>query len=226
MDKDTNKTNEISLKTEIPNREGWVDAHSLYQKLGVKTYFSTWIKAHIRRFGFIQEADYQITRKPSDNIGGKGWKLTKYALSPDMAKKISMFEQSKKTLNVEKITTFNFDDRKIRVIKLDGKLWFLTKEVSCFLGLTKHCKSVYNLDNDDLATAFIPNERSTQGIQIISEFGLLYMIIRSEKPRAVEVSKWFINEVLPQIHEFYKTSPSMLEKFIKFIKSFGKQGEA
>jgi phage anti-repressor protein len=226
MDEDTNKANGILLKAEIPNREGWVDARSLHQKLGVKTLFPTWIKARIKRYGFIQEVDYQISLNPCKKPRGK--MLTEYAVSPEIARKLTMVEQSYRNCNANPMKAFNFNGRRLRVIARNGELWFATKDIVHILGLSQYSSSVYILGDEDRTTIFTPNERSIQGInscQILSEFGLLYVAFRSDMPQATEISKWLINEALPKIRKAYAAFPSFLNRFRQFIKSLCKQPE-
>jgi len=227
MDKGTNKASGILLKAEIPNREGWVDARSLHQELGVKTPFSDWIKVRIKRFGFIQGLDYQVALKPSNNPRSKGGMLKEYALSPDMAEKLSAFEQYNVNFNANLITSFNFGGRRLRVIDRNGKLWFVVKDVVHLLGLSKRSSVIFNLDGDDRTIILLPADGLSmpKTCQIISEFGLLYAVFRSDTPQSAEISKWLLHEALPKIRKAYATPHSMLDKFHRFIKSFRKQPE-
>jgi prophage antirepressor-like protein/phage anti-repressor protein len=226
MDKGTNKTGGISVRTKIPNRKGWVDARSLHQVLGVKRHFPTWIRDKIKHYGFIEGVDYQISFIPPNKPQGR--MLIEYDISSDMAEKLAMKEQLKKNA-VDSITSFNFEGHTLRVIVREGKLWFFVRDIILIFGTTYSYKVFRTLDNDDKATVITPVERSligTSRFKIISEYGLLNTLFRSMRATAEDnIRKKFINEALPKIRKAYAAHPSMLDRFRQFIKSLRKQPE-
>lgn len=74
------------------------DARTLHTFLQVKRDFTTWIKARIRKFGFVLGLDFiTITNLSSPNLGSakaRAQKLADYHLTLDMAKELSMVENN------------------------------------------------------------------------------------------------------------------------------------
>lgn len=68
-----------------------VNARDLHAFLGSKQDFSTWIKARIDKYGFIESVDYQSFHKFVEREIGGSMRI-EYALSIDMAKELSMVE--------------------------------------------------------------------------------------------------------------------------------------
>ena len=72
-----------------------VSARELHAFLESKQEFANWIKNRIEKYGFIENQDFEVfdnfIKKPQ---GGRP--LTEYALSIDMAKELSMFENNEK----------------------------------------------------------------------------------------------------------------------------------
>ena len=70
------------------------DARTLHAFLQVKRDFSNWIKARIRKFGFVQGEDFiTISRSPDLASGNRGASID-YHLTLDMAKELSMVENN------------------------------------------------------------------------------------------------------------------------------------
>lgn len=81
---------EIIKITEQNGRRA-VSARELHSFLESKQEFAHWIKNRIEKYGFIENQDFEVFDKFSENPQG-GRPLTEYALSVDMAKEISMVE--------------------------------------------------------------------------------------------------------------------------------------
>lgn len=72
-----------------------VNARELHAFLDSKQDFSTWIKARIDKYGFVENQDYQSFHKIVERETG-GTTRIEYALSLDMAKELSMVENNEK----------------------------------------------------------------------------------------------------------------------------------
>ena len=74
------------------------DARTLHAFMQVKRDFTDWIKARIRKFGFILGADFiEALVLSSPNLGSaksRAQKMTDYHLTLDMAKELSMVENN------------------------------------------------------------------------------------------------------------------------------------
>lgn len=76
--------------------EHTVSARKLHEFLGVGRDFSSWIKARIQQYGFIENQDYIITRRsPKRGSGNRGASIN-YFSTLDMAKELAMVERNDK----------------------------------------------------------------------------------------------------------------------------------
>lgn len=69
-----------------------VDAHDLYEFLGVKSRFADWVRVRINEFGFAENVDYMAV---SENLVNGGKRIG-YILSLNMAKELAMLERNEK----------------------------------------------------------------------------------------------------------------------------------
>ncbi len=94
---------------------------------------------------------------------------------------------------------FDFDDHTIRVVEIDGRPWFVGRDVAAALGfadtvnaLKQHCKGV--VKRHPLQTA-----GGLQEVSVIAESDVLRLVVRSRLPVAERFERWVFEEVLPQI---------------------------
>lgn len=102
----------------------------------------------------------------------------------------------------------------IRTVEIDGKTYFVGKDVAKALGyknlndaISRHCKGVVKYD-------FLTNG-GKQLMNVITEGDLYRLITNSELPYAEKFESWIFDEVLPSIrkHGAYMT-PEKLEEAI------------
>lgn len=98
------------------------------------------------------------------------------------------------------VASYDFEGNKIRnLIKEDGSIWFVAKDVCKVLGLTDTNKALIKLyDNEKLTRQFFVSGQN-RDLYIISESGLYKLIMRSTKPEAIRFQDWVTQEVLPKI---------------------------
>lgn len=72
-----------------------VDARVLHSFMQIKRDFTTWIKARIRKYGFIENQDYLLTKTGEQHPSGMKY-ISEYHLALDMAKELSMVENNDK----------------------------------------------------------------------------------------------------------------------------------
>ena len=94
------------------------------------------------------------------------------------------------------------DFGEIRTIIIDGKIWFVGKDVAKALGYTdtkqavrKHVKDKHKL------TRRIDGSAYKRNMTLIEEAGLYTLIMNSELPAAEDFQEWVTAEVLPQIRQ-------------------------
>lgn len=101
------------------------------------------------------------------------------------------------------LAIFNFEDREIRRVMIDGDPWAVGKDVSDALGYAwrgsrtfihvpaewKRVRSVRTLRGD------------MQDMVLLSREGLLFFLGRSDKPKAIPMQKWAWGTVIPSVLE-------------------------
>ncbi|GAB3484228.1 BRO-N domain-containing protein [Azotobacter salinestris] len=96
------------------------------------------------------------------------------------------------------ITPFQFEQHEVRVVEIDGELWWIAMDVAESLGYSDAFNMTTRLDDDEkqnLRGAGFGN----RGITVINESGLYTAILGSQKPEAKRFKKWVTAEVLPTI---------------------------
>ncbi|MGD8188525.1 antA/AntB antirepressor family protein [Brevibacillus ginsengisoli] len=72
----------------------WIDGRELHEFLEAGTKFTDWIQERIRKYGFVEGADFKVTLTKT----GERQNVTRhdYSLSIEMAKELSMVENNEK----------------------------------------------------------------------------------------------------------------------------------
>lgn len=96
----------------------------------------------------------------------------------------------------------------IRTIEIDGKPYFVGKDVAEVLGYSNTRDALgKHVDSEDKADVAIHDGRQNRNHTIINESGLYSLILSSKLPNAKEFKRWVTSEVLPTIrrHGMYAT---------------------
>ncbi|AOK04286.1 hypothetical protein WK25_07295 [Burkholderia latens] len=95
----------------------------------------------------------------------------------------------------------------LRVVEIDGELWFPAKGVCIAVGIAHLGSAVRTLDSDEKGARLLHTLGGPQNTTVISESGLYALVMRSNKPIAREFRKWVRSKVLPSIrkHGLYMT---------------------
>ena len=96
----------------------------------------------------------------------------------------------------------------IRTIEIDGKPYFVGKDVAEVLGYSNTRDALgKHVDSEDKADVAIHDGRQNRNHTIINESGLYSLILSSKLPKAKEFKRWVTSEVLPTIrrHGMYAT---------------------
>ncbi len=101
------------------------------------------------------------------------------------------------TLPVE----FKFRDHSVRTLMKDGEARFVHNDVCAALGLTNPSDALSRLDDDEKGVALTETLGGPQEMNVINEFGLYRLILRSNKPNAKAFQRWLIHDVLPAIRK-------------------------
>lgn len=85
------------------------------------------------------------------------------------------------------------------IIKEDGTLLFIAKEVCGHLDISDVSMATKNLDEDEKLIQTLLVSGQNRRLTLITESGLYSLVIRSNKPDAKRFKKWITNDVLPSI---------------------------
>lgn len=112
-----------------------------------------------------------------------------------------------------KIQVFNFDDQSIRTMLIDGKPFFVGKDVAKTLGYKKPLNALAtHVDEDDsLKQGLTDSLGRIQETIVINESGLYALIMASQLPEAKKFKHWVTSEVLPAIRKHGSYSAKQAE---------------
>ncbi|MFI5783524.1 BRO family protein [Nocardia sp. NPDC051570] len=96
-------------------------------------------------------------------------------------------------------TPFLFEGAAVRALVIDGTPWFVARDVCTILDLANVSMALRRLAPDEKGVNRIDTPGGAQDMAIVSESGLYALVLRSDKPRAVEFRRWVTGEVLPAI---------------------------
>lgn len=89
----------------------------------------------------------------------------------------------------------------VRVIKVDGKPWFVAADVCKALEIANNRDAVARLDDDEKGVVLTDTLGGKQEMQIINEPGLYTLVLGSRKPEAKAFKRWITHEVIPSIRK-------------------------
>lgn len=135
---------------------------------------------------------------------------------------------------VNDVQVFNFEDKKIRTIEIEGEPWFVGNDVSMILGYSNYRNAVAtHVDDEDKLRTQIEYAGQKREVTVINESGLYSLILSSKLPTAKKFKRWVTSEVLPSIrkHGMFataKTIDQMLadpDSMIKVLTELKKERE-
>ena len=111
------------------------------------------------------------------------------------------------------IQVFEYQDKKVRTVDMDGEAWFVLKDVCGVLDIADHKVVARRLDEDEVCqTPLTDSMGRQQSTTIINESGLYHVILRSDKPEAAPFRRWVTNDVLPAIRKTGSYNPPQLTR--------------
>jgi prophage antirepressor-like protein len=97
---------------------------------------------------------------------------------------------------------FNFEGNQVRTVQIDGKPYFVGKDIASILGYLKPADAVRkHVDSEDKGVSKMETPGGMQSYQVINESGLYSLILSSKLPSAKKFKHWVTNEVLPEIRQ-------------------------
>ena len=100
------------------------------------------------------------------------------------------------------LMVWDFEDRTVRTIEIDGEPWFVGKDVAGILGYANSRKAIGDhVDEEDKGVTKCDTLGGMQDLCIVNESGLYSLILSSKLPRARRFKHWVTSEVLPAIRK-------------------------
>ncbi|MBB5321198.1 BRO-N domain-containing protein [Marinobacter oulmenensis] len=96
---------------------------------------------------------------------------------------------------------YAFTSTDLRVILIEGQIWFAAADVAAALGYRMTSDMTRNLDDDEKGTHIMRTPGGNQEITVINESGLYCCVLKSRKPEAKKFKRWVTHEVLPTIRK-------------------------
>lgn len=115
------------------------------------------------------------------------------------------------------IQLFNYEQRPVRTVVIDGKIWFVAKDVCDILEYSNSRDVLANhLDDDEVSNVAIYDGSQNRNMNVINQSGLFCLILRSNQPQAKKFRRWVTEVVLPQVMQNGLPEPQ-IEKFTTAI---------
>jgi len=113
---------------------------------------------------------------------------------------------------VNALVSFDFSQKSVRVVLIDGNPWFVAVDVCSVLELEQVSRALDRLDDDekqlvDFSTltnsTLVKNQQLNPGqkLNVVNESGMYSLVLTSRKPEAKRFKKWITSEVLPTIRK-------------------------
>lgn len=102
---------------------------------------------------------------------------------------------------MKELSIFNYKQKEVRTVQVDGEPWFVAKDVCDVLELENVSRAVAGLDEDELTLLKVRAGGQAREVNAVNEPGLYSLIMRSRKPEAKAFKRWITHEVLPTIRK-------------------------
>ena len=118
------------------------------------------------------------------------------------------------TTALESMLTLQWLESKVRMQVIDGKSWYVARDVCAAIGLAHGREACRALDRSEKGVSIADTPGGRQEMMIISESGMLSLLMRSRKPRAKAFQQWVTGEVIPTIRRTgtYSIRPPSVDK--------------
>lgn len=108
----------------------------------------------------------------------------------------------------------------IRILSINGKPYFVGKDISNILGYRNGSRDINrHVDEDDRIVKLVFDGRQYKNTICINESGLYSLILSSKLPKAKEFKHWVTAEVLPSIRQTGGYGQIDIEKIVSLTVS-------
>jgi anti-repressor protein len=101
----------------------------------------------------------------------------------------------------ELVQIFNYEEKEIRTITIEGEPWFVAKDICDILELENPSQALTRLDEDEKNTIILNEGIGNPEKSIVNESGFYKLVLRSDKPKAKPFTNWVTHDVLPSIRK-------------------------
>lgn len=110
---------------------------------------------------------------------------------------------------------FQYSTHPVRTVVIDHEPWFVLADLCKVLGLSANIAQVRNRLDDGVCQTYpiADSLGRTQTATIVSEPGMYEVVIRSDKPDAINFRRWITGTVLPALRKTgtYSTAPALTD---------------
>jgi len=96
---------------------------------------------------------------------------------------------------------FTYEGHCVRTVHIDGKPWWILKDVCDVLDISNSRMVADRLDEDEKGVSITDTLGGQQELTVISESGLFSVMLLSRKPEARKFKRWVTHDVLPAIRK-------------------------
>lgn len=116
---------------------------------------------------------------------------------------------------MNELSIFQYTDKKIRTVIIDGEPWFVAKDICEILDIEKYRDAVTRLSENQRGSVVADTPGGKQEMAAINESGVYKLAFTSRKPEAEKFTDWLAIEVIPSIrkHGGYLT-PAKIEEVL------------
>lgn len=117
-------------------------------------------------------------------------------------------------MSEHQLSVFNFENKPLRAVNLDGEVWVAGVDVCNMLELANSRQSLSSLDDDERLTVTAADAQALAGqlglgkpgqgpqsMILVNESGVYTLVFRSNKPEAKRIRKWITSEVMPTLRK-------------------------
>lgn len=102
---------------------------------------------------------------------------------------------------MNEMTIFNFENKDVRTIKIDEKIYFVSSEICDVLEIQNTSQAMSRLDSDEKLVYTLHISGQNREVLLVNESGLYSLVLTSRKPEAKRFKKWITSEVIPSIRK-------------------------
>lgn len=99
------------------------------------------------------------------------------------------------------LLSFQFKQESVRLVMIEEEPWFVAADLCAILAIGNVTNAMKRLDDDEVTLYQIKGASNGKPVNIVSESGMWMLVLRSDKPEAVELRRWLSRDVLPSLRK-------------------------